>query len=146
MENERTLRSGGAAVVRRAVIVLTLAIAVFLGGVGAGTASAAAPYTTAGPVAATSVSSPHLRAGYPSATLVLPRQPRLTLSFWSWEWSFVKCVVGIGAPIGAAWAIVTNPWTWAYVIGAKPLKPQIGRTMYNYIHAVKGACGRYVRG
>lgn len=69
------------------------------------------------------------------------------VGWWSTTRDYFGCVVGIGAPIGAAWALVLYyPWTWAGVTAWSYREGASGgRGSTRYLEKVTNACRRFIR-
>lgn len=73
---------------------------------------------------------------------LVERAPVKTAPTWANKtWAFVQCIVGVGVPIGLAWAIVSNPPLVAWLAGRGPLPGTTGGFAVNYLTWLKGACG-----
>ncbi|MFF2842458.1 hypothetical protein [Paenarthrobacter sp. NPDC057981] len=108
----------------RLCMVAGTVLAISLGSV---TAASASPGTTAVP-AVTNVT--------PKASLAADL--RLT---WNKTVAFAGCITSVGVPIGAAWAIATNPGAIAWIIGRGPLPASVGGGASAYLSYVKRTCG-----
>lgn len=61
-------------------------------------------------------------------------------------WNYVKCIVGVGAPIGAAIAIAMFPATWPIAIGwAYGQSAQGGKPMVEWVNRTYRSCRAFIR-
>lgn len=83
----------------------------------------------------------HIEHNVPGVVYPVTADPWWTSRFWS----YVSCIVGIGAPIGTAYVIATFPGTWrAIYLWASRQAAGGDRTIITYVDRVGRSCQRYI--
>ena len=71
----------------------------------------------------------------------VPQGPKKNNDWLRKTQAFTECIFMVGIPIGAAWAIVTNPPLLAYAMRMGPLPATSGGTAVKYVEKVRASCG-----